>query len=455
MKRMDDILFTCESLSLAIHNKEYKKIRSMFDELNIVDAADVVNELATEDLLHLFKVLRKEIGAQLLTYLDAETIERLSASLQPETLQRLLEELYSDDLNEILSELPDELVFNILHGASPELRQDINAFLSFPLNSCGSIMSTDVITLKLNYTIEQAMRAIARQGRIAETIHWCYVIDDQRRLLGSIELKEILFGADETPIEALMNSEIATVRTHDDQEDAARLISRYDITAIPVLDSQNALVGIITVDDILDVVEEEATEDIHKMAAITPLVDSYLKTKTRTIVKARLPWLFILMVSATLTGSVIASYQELLILLPSLAIFIPMLMDTAGNAGSQAAAMVIRGIIIDDLGMKDGLRILLKEFGVSILIGLILFGVNTVRIGVFMPELGWTMAFFVSLSVVLVILMANVLGGMLPLIAVWFKLDPAAMAAPLITTMVDALALVAYFALATQLLRML
>lgn len=452
---MDDILFTCESLSLAIHNKEYKKIRALFDELNIVDAADVVNELATEDLLHLFKILRKEIGAQLLTYLDAETIERLSASLQPETLQRLLEELYSDDLNEILSELPDELVFNILHGASPELRQDINAFLSYPLNSCGSIMSTDVITLKPNYTIEQAMRAIARQGRIAETIHWCYVIDDRRRLLGSIELKEILFGADEAPIEDLMNTEIATVRTHDDQEDAARLISRYDITAIPVLDSQNALVGIITVDDILDVVEEEATEDIHKMAAITPLADTYLRTKTRTIVKARLPWLFILMVSATLTGSVISSYQELLILLPSLAIFIPMLMDTAGNAGSQAAAMVIRGIIIDDLGIKDGLRILLKEFGVSLLIGLILFIVNTVRIGVFMPELGWTMAFFVSLSVVLVILMANVLGGMLPLIAVWFKLDPAAMAAPLITTMVDALALVAYFALATQLLRIL
>ena len=450
---MNDVLFDGVQLALAIDNKEYKKIRLLFEDTNRVDAAQVVDQLDTEHLLHLFKIIRKEIGAQLLIYLDPDTVERLTSSIQPDTLQRLLEELYTDDLNEILSELPDELVYQIIGKASPELRQDINTFLSYAPNSCGSIMSTDFVTLKLGYTIDQAMRAIQRQGRLAETIHWCYVVDEQRHLVGSIELKEILFSAEDQAIEALLDRDIAYVFTTDDQEVAARDISKYDITAIPVLDTQHALVGIITVDDILDVVEEEATEDIHKMAAMTPLQEAYLKTDTKTIVKSRLPWLLILMISATLTGRVISSYQELLVIVPSLAIFIPMLMDTAGNAGSQASAMVIRGIIIDDLGLKDGLRILWKEFGVSLMIGVILFAINTLRIGLFMPNVGWMMAVFVSLSVVLVITLANVIGGMLPLIAVWFKLDPAAMAAPLITTLVDALALMTYFVLATQLLR--
>ncbi len=454
MNTMNTLIETQQELALALELKEYKKIRGFFDDTNIVDAASIVDPLSTEALLHLFKVIRKEVGADLLTYLDPETVERLTTHLQPETLHKLLEELYSDDLNEILSELPDELVMKVLNSASPELRHEINQFLSYEVNSCGSIMSTDIITLRHNYSVEQAMRAIQRQGRVAETINWCYVIDDKRRLMGVVELKDVLFAADEILIKDLMDTDVQSVYTHDDQEEAARLISRYDITAIPVIDSSHAIVGIITVDDILDVVEEEATEDIHKMAAITPLVDSYLKTDIKTIVKSRLPWLLILMISATLTGSVISSNRELLILLPSLAIFIPMLMDTAGNAGSQAAAMVIRGIIIDDMGMKDVLSIMHKELSVSILMGLILFVINTLRIGLFMPEVGWWLAIMVSFTILIVITLANLVGGLLPVIAVWLKLDPAAMAAPLITTLVDALALVAYFAIATQFLRL-
>ena len=442
-----------EQLSSAIEAKEYKRIRTFFDDTNIVDAATIVDPLQTDQLLHLFKVLRKEIGAELLTYLDPETVERLTNHLQPETLHKLLEELYSDDLNEILSELPDELVLRILNAASPELRKDINSFLSYEENSCGSIMSNEFITLRANSTVEQAMRSIQRQGKVAETISWCYITDDSRRLVGMVELKEILFAQDLIKIEELMEIDVHSVFTSDDQEAAAKLISKYDITAIPVVDSTGVILGIITVDDILDVFEEEATEDFHKMGAMNPLSDSYLKTATLEIVRSRLPWLLILMLSATFTGHIISNNQELLVLLPTLTIFIPMLMDTSGNAGSQASSMVIRGIIIDDMGLKDAFNIVKKEFSVSMLIGFILFIINTLRIGLFMPDVGWPVAILVSITVILVVLIANLVGGILPLVAVWLKMDPASMAGPLITTLVDALSLMTYFKMATYFMR--
>ncbi len=442
-----------EHLVQAIEDKEYKRIRTFFDETNIVDAASIVDPLETDQLLHLFKILRKELGAELLTYLDTETVEKLTTHLQPETLHKLLEELYSDDLNEILSELPDELVLTILNAASSELRKDINAFLSYEENSCGSIMSTEFITLKSSANVEQAMRSIQRQGKLAESIAWCYITDDKRRLCGMVELKEILFAQDNIKIEDLMDVDVHSVSTSDDQEEAAKLISKYDITAIPVVDSSGVILGIITVDDILDVFEEEATEDFHKMGAMNPISDSYLKTGTFEIVKSRLPWLMILMISATFTGLIVSSHQALLVLIPTLAIFIPMLMDTAGNAGSQASSMVIRGIIIDDMGLKDAFSIIKKEFSVSMMIGFILFIINTLRIGLFMPEVGWTIALLVSITILIVVLSANLVGGLLPLIAVWLKLDPATMAGPLITTLVDALSLTTYFAIASILLR--
>lgn len=443
-----------ENLSLAIEAKEYKRIRTFFEETNIVDAASIVDPLETDQLLHLFKILRKDIGAELLTYLDTETVERLSSHLQPETLHKLLEELYSDDLNEILSELPDELVMKILNSASAELRKDINTFLSYEENSCGSIMSNEFITLKTNTTVEQAMRKISRQGKLAETIAWCYITDDKNHLVGMIELKEILFAQDLIKIEELMEIDVHSVFTHDDQEAAAKLISKYDITAIPVVDSTGVILGIITVDDILDVFEEEDTEDFHRMGAMNPISDSYLKTSTFEIVKSRLPWLMILMISATFTGYIISSNHELLVLVPTLAIFIPMLMDTGGNAGSQASSMVIRGIIIDDMGLKDAYSIIKKEFSVSLLIGMVLFIINTLRIGIFMPEVGWTIAFLVSFTVLIVILCANLVGGLLPLVAVWLKQDPATMSGPFITTLVDALSLFAYFKIATSFMRL-
>lgn len=445
---------TLENLALAIENKEYKRIRSYFEESHIVDIARTVDQLETQHLLLLFKILRKEIGAELLTYLDSDTVERFTTHIQGDTLQKLLEALYSDDLNEILSELPDELVMKVLNSASPELRAEINAFLSYEENSCGSIMSNEFITLRENSDVAQAMRKIQRQGKLAETISWCYVVDDKRRLTGIIELKEILFAQDETTIEDLMETDVHSVYTYDDQEEAAKLISKYDITAIPVVDSSNIILGIITVDDILDVFEEEATEDIHKMAAMSPLDDSYLKTDVISIVKSRLPWLLILMISATFTGFIVSSNKELLVLLPTLALFIPMLMDTAGNAGSQASSMVIRGIIVDDMGLKDVWAIILKELSISFLIGSVLFTINTLRIGFFMPDVGWGVALLVSFTIFIIILTANLVGGLLPLLAIWLKQDPATMAGPLITTLVDALSLIAYFTIATEFMRL-
>ena len=452
MEELIDI--SVSQLTAWIKQKEYKNIRTFFDETNIVDGALLVDKLATEDLLHLFKIVRKDVGAELISYLDSDTIERLTYNLTSSQIQILLEEMYSDDLNEILSELPEALVTKVLQAASPEIRKQINEFLSYEPNSCGSIMSVDFVTIRDSYTVAQAMRAIRRQGKLAETINWCYVVDDDKSLIGSIGLKEILFAKDEVPVVEIMDHDVYYVYTHDDQEEAARLISKYDITCIPVIDSAKQVLGIITVDDIFDVVEEEATEDIHKMAAMTPLEGSYVESSIKSIVKSRLPWLMVLMISATFTGTIISNNQELLVLLPSLAIFIPMLMDTAGNAGSQASAMVIRGLIVDDMSVRDFFRILFKETQVSMLLGLVLFVINTLRIGFFMPDVGWGIAIMVSLTIFLTIILANLVGGSLPLLAIVLKQDPASMAAPLITTLVDALSLSAYFLIATMFLRL-
>lgn len=452
MEELIDI--SVSQLTAWIKQKEYKNIRTFFDETNIVDGALLVDKLATEDLLHLFKIVRKDVGAELISYLDSDTIERLTYNLTSSQIQILLEEMYSDDLNEILSELPEALVTKVLQAASPEIRKQINEFLSYEPNSCGSIMSVDFVTIRDSYTVAQAMRAIRRQGKLAETINWCYVVDDDKSLIGSIGLKEILFAKDEVPVVEIMDHDVYYVYTHDDQEEAARLISKYDITCIPVIDSAKQVLGIITVDDIFDVVEEEATEDIHKMAAMTPLEGSYVESSIKSIVKSRLPWLMVLMISATFTGTIISNNQELLVLLPSLAIFIPMLMDTAGNAGSQASAMVIRGLIVDDMSVRDFFRILFKETQVSMLLGIVLFVINTLRIGLFMPDVGWGIALLVSLTIFLTITLANLVGGSLPLLAIVLKQDPASMAAPLITTMVDALSLSAYFLIATMFLRL-
>ena len=452
MEELIDI--SVSQLTAWIKQKEYKNIRTFFDETNIVDGALLVDKLATEDLLHLFKIVRKDVGAELISYLDSDTIERLTYNLTSSQIQILLEEMYSDDLNEILSELPEALVTKVLQAASPEIRKQINEFLSYEPNSCGSIMSVDFVTIRDSYTVAQAMRAIRRQGKLAETINWCYVVDDDKSLIGSIGLKEILFAKDEVPVVEIMDHDVYYVYTHDDQEEAARLISKYDITCIPVIDSAKQVLGIITVDDIFDVVEEEATEDIHKMAAMTPLEGSYVESSIKSIVKSRLPWLMVLMISATFTGTIISNNQELLVLLPSLAIFIPMLMDTAGNAGSQASAMVIRGLIVDDMSVRDFFRILFKETQVSMLLGIVLFVINTLRIGFFMPDVGWGIALLVSLTIFLTITLANLVGGSLPLLAIVLKQDPASMAAPLITTLVDALSLSAYFLIATMFLRL-
>lgn len=452
---MEEIIdISVSQLTAWIKQKEYKNIRTFFDETNIVDGALLVDELATEDLLHLFKIVRKDVGAELISYLNSDTIERLTYNLTSSQIQILLEEMYSDDLNEILSELPEALVTKVLQAASPEIRKQINEFLSYEPNSCGSIMSVDFVTIRDSYTVAQAMRAIRRQGKLAETINWCYVVNDDKSLIGSIGLKEILFAKDEVPVVEIMDHDVYYVYTHDDQEEAARLISKYDITCIPVIDSAKQVLGIITVDDIFDVVEEEATEDIHKMAAMTPLEGSYVESSIKSIVKSRLPWLMVLMISATFTGTIISNNQELLVLLPSLAIFIPMLMDTAGNAGSQASAMVIRGLIVDDMSVRDFFRILFKEAQVSMLLGIVLFVINTLRIGLFMPDVGWGIALLVSLTIFLTITLANLVGGSLPLLAIVLKQDPASMAAPLITTLVDAISLSAYFLIATMFLRL-
>ncbi len=450
MEPMKD--YTTQELSQLLQNRQFRILREIFEEYNVVDLAALVDRMPVDEITALFKILPKDKGAELLSYLDPDILEELTNNFTAAQIGGLLEHLFIDDLSDILSELPDELVKKVLSSATPEQRSDINALLSYKENSCGSIMSIDVVTLNLGDSVKEAMATIKKQGKMAETINWCYVVDPKGKLIGYVSLKDILFAKDDAMIEELIDYDVPQVKTEDDQEKAAKLISKYDITAIPVTDLEGILLGIITVDDVLDVVTEEATEDIQKMAAIIPLEDSYVETGIFPMFKSRITWLLVLMISATFTGSIINANNQLLVHITSLAIFIPMLMDTAGNAGSQSSTMVIRGIVVDDMGVKDFVKILWKELRVSFLAGGVLFAVNTLRIGLFMPEVGWTLALVVSATVFIVITLANLVGGLLPLLALAMKQDPAAMASPLITTVIDAVSLTVYFMIAAAVL---
>ena len=452
MENWDEI--TLEFLQELVASKQVKKLREIFEEVNIVDLAEMVEKFTFAEVLFVFKTVKKEITAELFAYLSFDRQEDLIKAFSGPEIKSILDNLYLDDVVDFLEEMPENIVRKVLQNASVQQRAEINMLLSFAVNSAGSIMTTDYVELDEHDSVSQALVKIRKQGKTAETINTCFVINASNMLLGSVKLKDILFAKEGTEIGDIMDTDIASVTTLDDQENVVRVFQKYDISVLPVVNAQYRLMGIITVDDVIDVLEEEATEDIHLMAAIRPLEGSYLETGIVDMFKARIPWLLVLMVSATVTDYVITANNHVLVLLPSLAFFIPMLMDTAGNAGSQASAMVIRGISVDSLSYKDFFKVLIKEIRVAMVVGLILFLVNTMRIGIFMPSVGWTMGMLVSLSVYITILLSKIIGGSLPLLALVFKIDPAAMSGPVITTTVDAISLTVYFAIATTFLMM-
>ncbi len=449
MMEIDGI--TYEMIEDVLNRKDYKTLREYFEEYNIVDLAEVVNEAPIDWIVVMMKVLKKKSSADLFTYLDVNVQEELIKTLTSPQIRELLDNLMDDDMVDFIEEMPSNVAKIVLKAASEQTRKDINFLLSFKENTAGSILTTEYVELNETDTVAEAIDKIKAQGKVAETINHCYVVSAQRRLVGEIALKEVLFEESDTKIVDLLDENVVYVKTDDDQEEVVKTIQKYDITVVPVVNDDHCLVGIITVDDILDVMQDEVTEDIHKMNAVAPIDGSYIESGVFEIVKSRLPWLLILMVSATFTGGIISGFEDALAIFPSLTSFIPMLMGSGGNAGSQSSTMVIRGISVDGLGMKDFFKVFLKEMQVAFLCGLVLFVVNTLRIVIFTSS-NLQIALIVSTTLFFTILVSKIVGGLLPLLTLVIKQDPAAVASPVITTISDALTLIIYFRLAMTLL---
>src|SRR5690554_186176 len=439
---------TLEEFRELIQNKDIKQLRYLADEMHPVDFAELLEQVQLSEALFIFKTIPKDRTSAIFSYLSLDKQEDLIESFSGPQIKDILEHAQFDDVVDFLEEMPDEIVRKVLKNASVEQRNEINILLSYQPDTAGTLLTTEYVELLEEDSVEDAISKVREQGKTAASINTCFVVNNNNRLLGIVLLKDIMVSNEESTISELMETDIISVNTKDDKEDVVKVFIKYDLSTIPVVNDQYNLVGIITIDDALDVLEDEATEDIQRMASILPMEGSYLNTSVFEMFKSRMPWLLILMISATFTGFIISNNDAVLLILPSLYSFIPMLMDTAGNAGSQASAMVIRGIVVDNLNMKDYFKVLFKEMRTALITGAILFIINSLRIIIFMPNVAAGVAILVSLTIYLTIIMANLIGGSLPLLALVFKIDPASMSGPIVTTLVDALALVVYFSVA-------
>lgn len=454
-ERRDELLEEIEEMT---RRKQYKALRDILVELEPADIADLFDDLPEEMLPLLFRLLPKEPAAELFVELEPDVQEMLIRGFSNTELKEVLDELYLDDAVDIVEEMPAGVVKRILKHADPDTRKSINEILKYPEDSAGALMTTEFVDLKRDMTVEDALKRIRRTGTDKETINVCYVVDPARKLLGIVSLRTILLSDEDDIIEDIMETHVISVGTLEDKEDVAQTFSKYDFIALPVVDKEDRLVGIITVDDAMDVMEAEATEDMEKMAAITPTDKPYLKTGVVSTFKARIPWLLLLMVSATFTGLIIANFENSLAVLPVLTAYIPMLMDTGGNCGSQSSVTVIRAISLSEVDFSDIFRIIWKELRVALLCGVVLavanFGkmmlVDRLLLG--NTSLSPMVAAVVCGTLVCTIACAKFVGCSLPLLAKKIGLDPAVMASPFITTIVDALSLLIYFAFAKSLL---
>lgn len=438
-----------ENLKNVLENQRYSQIKEIFEDTNEVILAEALeSEFNTNEIVAIFRKIPKDIAAELFTYFSQETKEKTISLLTDEEIKIIFEYMFTDDISEFIQELPEERIKRILNAASKERKAEINMILNFKEYSAGSIMSTDYISLSPNIDVDEALDIIKKEEKLAETIDICYITNENNTLLGYISTKTILLCPEKTILSDVMETDIISIDTDKDQEEAAKIFKRYDLTVLPVVNKNHNLMGIITIDDIYDIIEEEATEDIQKMGGITPIDGSYIQMPVWEMYKSRITWLLILMISATVSGYIITKNIHLVKEFPSLLVFIPVLMDTAGNAGSQSSAMVIRGIVVDDMSIKDSKYVLKTELINSLILGFILFIANLIRISIFNPNLSFKIALLVSVTVYLVVTIANLIGGILPLIATFFKQDPASMSSPILTTLCDAISLSSYFLLA-------
>ena len=436
-----------ENISELCKNKNYHKIKDILIEINPTDVAAVFEELPTEQRLLLFRLLPKEEAAETFVELNGDTQEALITAFSDTELKEVIDELYLDDTVDIIEEMPATVVKRILKNTDTQTRKSINTLLKYPEDSAGSIMTTEYVTLKKTMTVKQAMNHIKEIGIHKETIYTCYVTEN-KRLMGIVTAKSLMTSDDDENITNLMNTNIISVHTHTDQEQVAHLFRKYDLIAMPVLDSDGCLVGIVTFDDAMDVMVDETNEDISRMAAMEPNEKTYFETTVWQQAKHRILWLLVLMFSATITGSIITRYENAFSAVPLLVSFIPMLMDTGGNCGSQSSTLIIRGLALGEIHFKEIFKVMFKEFRISLIVGSILAAANGLRI--FIQYQNFNIAIVVALSLMVVVIIAKFIGCILPLFANKFGVDPAIMASPLITTIVDTCSILVYFNIAVH-----
>lgn len=450
-KRLLELEELEEKFKELIKNKQLKEAKALIENLNEVDVAFLIDELDPTTGTVVFRMLPKDIAADVFANFDREQQQAIIRSSTDAEIKAIMDELYFDDKVDMLEEMPSNVVNSLLKYSAPEERNLINQFLKYPENSAGSLMTIEYVSLKKEMTIEESFRKIKREGIDKETIYTLYVTDDYRRLIGILSLRELIVAPAETKISELMRSEVVYVHTHDDQEDVANIFRKYGFEAIPVVDNEKRIVGIITYDDIIDIIEAETNEDFQVMAAITPSEDEYLETSVLSLAKHRIMWLMVLMISSTITQRIIAGYESYLYSVAGLSTFIPMLMDTGGNSGSQSSTLVIRGLATGDIKPKDWYKVMWKEFRISMVVGIVLSIISYFKI-IYFDKMPNNIALTVSITLIFAVMTAKVVGGTLPIAAHKLKLDPAIMASPLITTIADATSLIVYFILAQSII---
>ncbi len=449
-----------ETMEILLAEKKYHTIRDIVNTMHAADIAAMSEDIHKDGLPVLFRLLPKELAAETFVEMDSDIQELLILSFTDEELRNVVSNLFVDDAVAIVEEMPANVVSRILAQASPDKRKTINEILTYAEDSAGSVMTTEYITLRPKMTVGDAVKRIRRIGMNKETIYTCYVTDETRLLIGHVSLKTLILAAEDDLISELMETETISVKTTDDQEETVAVFSKYDLNALPVVDNENRIVGIITVDDAMDIMEEETTEDISKMAAITPSDKPYMKMSVFEIWKNRIPWLMLLMVSATFTGMIITTFEDALAAQMALSAFIPMLMDSGGNSGSQASVTVIRALSLGELDFSDTVRVIWKEIRVSVLCGLALGAVSFGKILLVdmtlmkSTDITVAVALVVSVTLALTVICAKVIGSSLPLAAKKIGFDPAVMASPFITTIVDAISLIIYFQIAMNVLKL-
>ena len=448
-----------KALLKMLSEKKYASLRDILVTMNPIDVAGLFDDLEEKQIPVMFRLLPKEQAAETFVEMEPDAQQLLIQGFSDNELREVLDELYVDDAADLVEEMPANVVRRILAQADPEMRQSINQILRYPENSAGALMTMEYVSLRPEMTVEEAILRIRRQGVDKETIYTCYVLEKDRTLLGIVTVKDLLLAeSDDTEIREIMTEAVISVNTQDDQEEVAKMFSKYNFLALPVVDTESRMVGIVTFDDAMDVMEEEATEDMEIMAAMTPSEKSYLKSTPFDLYKHRIPWLMLLMVSATFTGMIISSFESALALLPALTAFIPMLMDTGGNCGSQSSVTVIRALSLDELELSDVFAVLWKEVRTAVLCGISLAAVCFLkvllvdRLLMHNESISLSVDLVICLALGVTVVMAKMVGCTLPLLAKRLGFDPAVMASPFITTIVDALSLLVYFLFAKTIL---